>query len=233
MVCPTLSWFRCKALYNAARNKRVGKPVAKNRYITRVGEDDYALELHGTAVLRYSQDGTVTVNTGGFWTQTTRKTIWDYGRINLWGTSKKVHWKRINFGTVRDAPYFDGIQIRDGKILNPIPDPIRIIDPDKRKQLVRWMQQYRKGLTIRCKMGVYGTEIYSRNGMSAGEYLKTLQEQDFSLETAARMCYWCNVNPKEFTEIYNRSRLALLEEMGAISYYDTFPKETENEATPD
>lgn len=220
-----LSWTVCKQMHDKARNPAKGKPVGNSRYVTKLG-DDYALELHGTPVLRYSPDGVLTVNTGGYWTTTTSNTLWEYGDVTIYTDRKKVHEHRIKIGRYAgtDYPFEDGIQFKNGRALNAPHDPIRVIDNDKRKELIRLVKQYRRGIAIRCKVGAYDKRnaeacVWLRE-YSAEDFLRTLRTQDFSTEAMNNIFTWQDVSPKTFTEIYTKDRLKLLEAMDAISYYN-------------
>ncbi len=57
---------------------RNSRPIANNTRLEMRGNtygDDIAVRLHGTDVVTYHADGTITLNTGGYWTVTTRDRI--------------------------------------------------------------------------------------------------------------------------------------------------------------
>jgi hypothetical protein len=94
------------------------RKVANNTYLHRVG-DDIAVRLHDTDVVTFHADGTATLNTGGWFTMTTKERINRYlpGGIRLesnrgrWFLIYTGHWDGEHYvKSERPAvPFTDGI----------------------------------------------------------------------------------------------------------------------------
>ncbi len=86
------------------------RKVANNTYAERRG-DDIAIRLHATDVVTFHRDGTITLNTGGWVTVTTKARINDYLPGGLALRSVKGRWYLHYFADGFETPYADGIRI--------------------------------------------------------------------------------------------------------------------------
>lgn len=122
------NWFGAQTFVLGGRSK-VSRPIENNTRVVTRGED-FAVQLHDTDVVTFHQDGSVTLDSGGWLTVTTKARMNEYlgdrGRVysdrGKWFFYPSTRgWGSLN--TEDKVRYFDGIRIAsDGTILNP-PDP--------------------------------------------------------------------------------------------------------------
>jgi len=97
------------------RLTRNGKPIPRrkvtnNTYLERRDGDRIALRLHAIDVLTFAPDGTVTLDTGGWRTVTTKDRINYLDGIRVY--SDRGRWF-VTIPELRETlPYFDGIRLR-------------------------------------------------------------------------------------------------------------------------
>lgn len=92
-----------------ARDKVKGKPVAGHSRIVKDG-DNVALVLHTTAILTWHRDGKMTLNTGGWYSATTKRRLNEFLPQGWNIKSRKGKWTLFMKGQ-RVAPFVDGIII--------------------------------------------------------------------------------------------------------------------------
>jgi len=119
------------------RNSQSRK-LANNTYAERRG-DHIAIRLHQTDIVKFHPDGTITANTGGWKTHTTKDRLNEYLPVRIW--QKSGRWFiGSNGGTVEFA---DGITIHpDGKITGAKPQS----DADAEKALQKRIAAYCRDL---------------------------------------------------------------------------------------
>lgn len=143
------NWFAAETFVKGGRSK-VARPIENNTRVVSRGED-FAVQLHDTDVVTFHKDGSVTLDSGGWLTVTTKdrmnRYLGDRGRI---GSDRGV-WFVYNRSWEKRTRYFDGIRIAlDGTILNP-PDPKiearkREAEVKMRKRIERYLDGYMKKL---------------------------------------------------------------------------------------
>lgn len=72
-----MTWFEAQAKFASCRSPRDGKPLQNNTRLYQRGSD-YAVRLHSTDVVTIHSDGTFSIRTGGWHTQTTSQRIRAY-----------------------------------------------------------------------------------------------------------------------------------------------------------
>src|SRR5260221_7675367 len=77
------------SLLRTARSIDAGKPIDRNTRLMLRGTS-VAVRLHNTDIVTYAENGTVTLNTGGWKTVTTKVRINDYSPFSVW--SRKGCW---------------------------------------------------------------------------------------------------------------------------------------------
>lgn len=65
-------------IFNSARNKDAGKPIGNNTRLQRNSDGDFEIVLHSTAIITVHPDNTLTLDTGGWNTMTTKKRLNSY-----------------------------------------------------------------------------------------------------------------------------------------------------------
>lgn len=111
----------CADLLRTAKDPRRGKPIANNTYVVRSGDADLAIRLHQTDVVTFHVNGTITLDTGGWHTVTTKDRMNTYLPGDLRVYSDRGSWFLYRHGE-KLGPYFDGMTITaDGEILNGVP----------------------------------------------------------------------------------------------------------------
>ena len=85
------------------------RKVANNTYLERRG-DDIAVRLHATDVVTFHADGTVTLDSGGWLTVTTKARMNEWLPGGVYVGSIKGRWFLLYHGGTHDAvPYADGL----------------------------------------------------------------------------------------------------------------------------
>lgn len=126
------------------------RKVANNTWAERRPNGDIAIRLHATDVVTYSPDGSITLNTGGWFTVTTKERM---NRFTPFGISSvKGEWQvalrnplyRPHYdGDHRDNPYWsDPVPYRDGMRFDGtrwhgIPDPDEVLAERARRNALR------------------------------------------------------------------------------------------------
>lgn len=133
------------AFLSGGRNK-TSRPIENNTRIEKRGED-YAVVLHSTDVVTYHEDGSVTLNSGGWFTITTKDRInrhmgipgirvySDLGRWFIYSRGEKI------------CRFFDGITItKSGTILNPrsesLEERLTLAEEKMRQSITRYIDGY-------------------------------------------------------------------------------------------
>ena len=118
---------------------KIQRKVANNTYLIRRG-DDIALVLHATDVVTLHPDGSVTLNSGGWHTVTTKDRIGQYHRVS----ARQGVWY-MQDGTL----FYDGVTIDpDGNVLSPRP----VTDYELRlKRLKKQIKEYCKEFAVNTK----------------------------------------------------------------------------------
>ncbi len=88
------------------------RKIANNTYAERCG-DDIAIRLHATDVVTFHRDGTRTLNTGGWYTVTTKARINDYLPGGVFLSSVKGRWFLGFYGqdVNHRVPFADGMRL--------------------------------------------------------------------------------------------------------------------------
>lgn len=89
---------------------RETKKVGNNTYLVRINPETIGVKLHNTIVVTIHQDGTYTLNSGGWRTVTTKARINQFCPVKV--GQKKYEW------FVGDEPFYDGIKV---KLVNNVP----------------------------------------------------------------------------------------------------------------
>jgi hypothetical protein len=70
--CPPFTSF---SEANQILGNRTQKKIANNTLLVRLNENEIAVRLHYTDVVTFLRDGKIRLNSGGFWTATTKERI--------------------------------------------------------------------------------------------------------------------------------------------------------------
>jgi hypothetical protein len=93
----------------AGRDK-AQRTIATHTRLARRGPHDIAVQYHATDVVTYHQDGTVTLNTGGYETVTTKRRINDYTPRGLSVFARNFAWfVVIDYDWSDPVPFVDGM----------------------------------------------------------------------------------------------------------------------------
>ncbi len=107
-----MTYSEARELLATARNAEAGKPIANNTRIferKREGrQSDYAIRLHETDIITLHGDGYATLNTGGWYTVTTKERINRFSPARVY--SLNGVWA-IRGGVGNDCEFFDGMKI--------------------------------------------------------------------------------------------------------------------------
>jgi hypothetical protein len=145
-----ITYQKCKDLFETARNKENGKPIANNTRLLKEG-DDFIIRLHRTDIVRINPENVYTVNTGGWQTVTTKERLNRYLPIDIY--QEKHVWyyfekdpDRCYFDWKNRKEYFEGLQCnKEGKVINPPAENEEKETAAKRKKLNSMVRKYIKG----------------------------------------------------------------------------------------
>jgi hypothetical protein len=172
------NWFAADTYVKGGRSK-VARPIENNTRVVKRG-DDYAVELHGTDVVTLHKDGSVTLDSGGWLTVTTKDRMNRYiGSRARIGSDRGV-WYVYDHSWEKRTRYFDGIRIAaDGTILNP-PDPT--LEQRKREAEVKmrkrvdtfvdgYMKELAEGMPVPSGGDCWGCSMFERAGQHDNGHL--------------------------------------------------------------
>ena len=72
-----MNFTEAKKLFDTARNKETGKPIANNTRLIKIDDETYAIRLHDTNVVTFHKNGKITLDSGGWRTHTTKERMND------------------------------------------------------------------------------------------------------------------------------------------------------------
>jgi hypothetical protein len=111
------------------------------------------IRLHRTDILEFPKTGEVIFNSGGWKTVTTKERMNRFQDVATIVQDKGLWYVSLSNNTYQDKsdriPYFDGMIIKDGKVLNPIDSP-----HDGDKILLKKIQKYCKELKGLAKLPI-------------------------------------------------------------------------------
>lgn len=195
MTATVQSWFGAQTFLAGGRRAKDDRPIENNTRVHKVG-NNFAVKLHDTDVVTYFPDGTVELNSGGWRTMTTKARINAYlgdEKLRVWSdrgrwyvyafveSAELVHvsdehpdWDYHPIEHVKLGLFFDGIRIKDGKILNPMPEAksARQIQREARigkaidKYVTAYMAALAKGMPVPGSGDCWG--CYFRTGNTSG-----------------------------------------------------------------
>lgn len=104
-------------------------------------DDNIVIRYHDTDIVTIAPDGTVTLNSGGWRTMSTKDRINRFSPVEV--RPKGGIWYVITESG--EVPFFDGIKIKDGKVLNKSTVNVKDITA-----LIRQINKYCKLVTKDC-----------------------------------------------------------------------------------
>ncbi len=151
-----ITYEKCVDIFKTARNKEIGKPIANNTRLLKVG-DDFIIRLHSTDIIRITSKGIYTINTGSWQTVTTKERLNRYLPIRIF--QEKHVWyyfeKDSNtcyFDWKNRKAFFEGLQCNvEGKVLNPVNEKKDKKATVKRKKLDKMIKKYVDGFIDHIK----------------------------------------------------------------------------------
>ena len=171
-------------LFKTAKTPSKGKPIRSFARILKDG-DDYIVTVNGTNICRISPDNTLEfvaeVNTVRRHTYTLVGNLHSAipiaicrvgtGRYRVEHSGVLIDFSQGRLSQGRwthmknDAPeYFQGIKfdLTTGKCLNRRVDMLKSVDVDKRKEWLRLLTRWNRGIKVRVKMGVFSGLVERR-----------------------------------------------------------------------
>ena len=137
------------------------RKITNNTWLERRGPDEIAVRLHATDVVTYYADGSIRLNTGGWFTVTTKARINEFSPFSV--SSNRGEWnvsiRNPNYvdhftGDYRDNPYWadsrpfrDGMIWLDGKWYGVPSDEELAADRAARKKLYADIKKFVDGIT--------------------------------------------------------------------------------------
>lgn len=155
-----MTFSEAEKLFNTARSKTAGKPIANNTRLFKRGDDAYAVKLHDTDVVTIHEDGTYTYNSGGWQTLTTKERINRYSPLRLY--QERGIWKVADGAWMRwEGDVFNGkavdlkptvYQFEDGmrSDADGIPIDAKVFDAETEKLKRKFDRQVSKYIKAFC-----------------------------------------------------------------------------------
>jgi len=110
-----MHYDRAKEMALSARNQCIGKEISTNTWLRIIGDEVHCV-YHYTSVIVFHPDGTLTLNTGGWTTPTTKRRFTSLLSCSTRLNSYKGIWL---WGVV---PFFDGMKVNStGDIIGALP----------------------------------------------------------------------------------------------------------------
>jgi len=177
-------------LFKTARTPSKGKPIRTFGRIFKNG-DDYIIDVRGVNVCRITPDNTLefiaevnTVRNNTFTLVGNLHSIIPIalsrvatGRYRVEHSSTLIAMSQNRWIHMRnDAPeYFCGIKfdLTTGQCLNRREDMLKSVDTDKRKEWLRLLTRWNRGIKVRMKMGVFDGLIERRRIEGGSSYSLT------------------------------------------------------------
>ena len=130
-----MTYSKAQELIGTARNQQAGKPLANNTRLVRDG-DGLAIRLHDTNVVTFNPDGSVTLDSGGWRTVTTKARMNEYAPCRV--SQDRGQWYVSTDGETR-VVYADGITIMpDGTVTGAGGDA----EPAKGRKMAAAIRKY-------------------------------------------------------------------------------------------
>ena len=128
-----MDYTQAKLTLATARDASKGKPIANNTRLFARG-DDIAVRLHHTDVATMHADGSVTLNSGGYRTMTTRDRMQRFAPVRVWSSKGTWYACRASCGT--HHLFADGMRLfADGTCTGAAPDDTPAIERALRKRI--------------------------------------------------------------------------------------------------
>ena len=136
--------------FKSCRNKDKGKPIGpgSNTRLMKRG-DDFAVKLHDTDVVIYHADGSITLDTGGWQTVTTKERFNLYSDAQVWTVKGTWHiqWKGNHHLFTEDTVTCKP----DGSVVDGSGNPVPVFDPESEKQAQKFRKEVGKYATAFIK----------------------------------------------------------------------------------
>ena len=84
-----MTYQEAQQLHARARNKGIGKKLAKATYLRKVG-DNFVIRYHFTDVVTITPENEYILNSGGWYTKTTKDRMVTYAPVNVY--QKQYQW---------------------------------------------------------------------------------------------------------------------------------------------
>lgn len=144
-----MNFTKAKELFETARNKDAGKPIANNTRIVKIDDNTYAVRLHETNVVTFHKNGKIVLNSDGWRTKTTKERINDaINEYNQYLIQDKGMWYlATGWNDPHRTLYQDGITIntKTKKITNA-PSPKEMAQREEiKKRVDKMVSKYIKG----------------------------------------------------------------------------------------
>jgi hypothetical protein len=141
----SITYEDCSNLFAKARNKVKGKRLQSNTLLKKDG-DKFLIRLYDTEIIAITPQNVLTLDSGGYKTNTTKYRINELTCANI-SQAKKVWY-------IKDTEFFDGIQIDlKGNVLNPLTETIKESLANKHKLLDKLITRYCDGFQAMVEAG--------------------------------------------------------------------------------
>ena len=136
-----MNYQEATTLYNTAKNKEAGKPLENNTRLVKTNAG-YGIKLWDTVVVEILPNNNYVLNTGGWYTSTTKDRINKYAPVPLLGQEASQWYIYDNNGKVQSRFYNDMIINSAGVPLKPEKPEISEKILKKQKELKKKIKEY-------------------------------------------------------------------------------------------
>jgi len=129
-----ITYEKCTEILQVSRYYRPIRMIGNNTYL-RKDNDDFIIKFHNTDIVKISPDNTFEIDVDNFFTLTTKQRLNEYAPVRI--VQRNHRWIINGYGE-----FFNGIRIKNGKVLNPKPIEEKEKIDVKTKELQKKIKQY-------------------------------------------------------------------------------------------
>lgn len=143
-------------IHKTSGNAMTSRKVANNTYLIRRSADDIAVRLHTTDVVTYHSDGTITLDTGGWQSYTTKERLNRFTPFSVGAIAGVWYVTRRNPQYMSDqsqpwsawtVPFWDGMRIDPDATTPPAVPESEALKSAADKETLRLIGAYVRGLS--------------------------------------------------------------------------------------
>ena len=223
------SYADCVDIFSTCRNPVQGKPLhGKGIRLYKGSDGAFRLTMYNRTFATITKDDviTFTLDERSFLSGVCSSLVYVMHRFISLGVYR-VGTGRYRIGALKDyrflkelPEYHGGIQfnLETGRCLNPKPDRKARVVPENRKQWLRCLREYRRGVLVRLKLGVRGTRDQD-SSFDAKLLAQWMRDGVYHDNLFNHLSYWdtdYQSQAKAFDTLINDNRDVLRKEFGVF-----------------